>query len=133
MWPGGSFMIKSCVASLSIAIILISIKAGAEAQSAVNATGNWTVTPTGETLATGTVRLQQDGSKVVGSYGESGRIEGKLQPGTLQIDANWDDARGTGWMTIVFPADGNRFSGEWADLAVNLAAISWQFVPLTPT
>jgi hypothetical protein len=106
-------MIKRCIASVSIAIVLIAANAGADAQNAPNATGNWTLTPTGETLATGTVKLQQEGSTVVGSYGESGRIEGKFQPGTLQIDANWDDARGTGWMTIVFTADGNRFSGEW--------------------
>jgi hypothetical protein len=106
-------MIKSCVASLGFAIILMSVSAGAQTQNSVDATGNWTVSPTGETFATGTVKLRQEGSTVVGSYGESGRIEGKFQPGTLQIDANWDDSRGTGWMTIVVTPDGNRFSGEW--------------------
>jgi|GEM_PF-1034568 hypothetical protein len=106
-------MIKSCAYPLSFAIVLMSVSPGAQAQSAVNATGNWTVTPTGQSFATGTVKLQQEGSTIVGSYGQSGRIEGKFQPGTLQIDANWTDSRGTGWMTIIFADDGNRFSGEW--------------------
>jgi len=106
-------MIKNCVAFLSIAIVLMSVGTGAKAQTAVNATGNWSVTPTGETLATGTVKLQQEGSTIVGSYGESGRIDGKFEPGTSQIDATWNDARGTGWMTIVFAPGGNTFSGEW--------------------
>jgi hypothetical protein len=106
-------MIKGCVASLGVAVVLLSVNAGALAQNAVNVTGNWTVTPTGETLAGGTVKLEQDGSSIVGTYGQGGKIEGKFQPSTLQVDANWNDSRGTGWMTIIFAADGNRFSGEW--------------------
>ncbi|MFY9664741.1 MAG: hypothetical protein WAL67_17510 [Candidatus Cybelea sp.] len=106
-------MIKNCVVSLGIAMIVISAAAGAVAQSDVNATGNWHVTPTGEPLANGTVRLEQDGETIVGSFGQSGRIDGKIQPGTRQINANWTDSRGTGWMTIVFAADGNKFSGDW--------------------
>jgi hypothetical protein len=80
---------------------------------AINATGNWNVNPTGEALASGMLRLRQDGSTVAGSYGQGGTINGKFEPGTLQVDATWSDSRGNGWMTIVFTADGNRFSGQW--------------------
>lgn len=104
-------MIKNCVAFVSIAMLLMSVSA--QAQNAVNATGNWSVTSTGETFATGTVKLAQEGTAVAGTYGQGGSIEGKFQPGTLQVNANWSDPRGTGWMTIIFAADGSRFSGEW--------------------
>src|ERR1700719_2492295 len=106
-------MIKPFVVILGIAVAIMSTGSGARAQNAVNATGSWTVTATGESLASGTVKIEQQGSGVAGSYGRGGRIEGKFQPGTLQVDATWSDARGTGWMTILFAADGSRFSGEW--------------------
>lgn len=85
----------------------------ATAQTAVNATGNWSVTPQGERLLDGTVRFEQTGSAFGGSYDSNGHIDGKFEPGTTQVDANWSDARGAGWMTIVFSADGRHFSGEW--------------------
>jgi hypothetical protein len=106
-------MIKSCVVTLCLLVALVSTGAGVQAQSSVDATGNWNMTPNGEALTSGMLRLRQDGSTVAGSYGQTGKIEGRFEPGTRQIDANWMDARGTGWMTIVFEADGNRFSGEW--------------------
>ncbi len=98
---------------LLLAVALTFTAVDTRAQSAVNATGSWSVAPSGEALANGTVRLRQDGSAITGAYGQTGRIEGKFEPGTLQVDANWSDARGSGWMTIVFAADGSRFSGEW--------------------
>ncbi|MGA9944290.1 MAG: hypothetical protein WBE79_02260 [Candidatus Cybelea sp.] len=106
-------MIKSFAVWLGVATIVMFAGAGAMAQSDVNATGNWSVTPSGEPLATGTVRLEQDGETIVGSFGQSGRIDGKVEPGTRQINANWTDSRGTGWMTIIFAADGSKFSGDW--------------------
>jgi len=107
-------MSRSWVLSAGFVIaIAIAIAASASAQSAVNATGNWSVTPQGERLLDGTVRFEQTGSAFAGSYGPNGRIDGKFEPGTTQVDANWSDARGAGWMTIVFSADGRRFSGEW--------------------
>jgi hypothetical protein len=106
-------MIRSFAVSLGVAMIVTFGGAVVMAQSDVNATGNWSVTPTGEALATGTVRLEQDGETIVGSFGQSGRIDGKVQPGTRQINANWTDARGSGWMTIIFAADGGKFSGDW--------------------
>jgi hypothetical protein len=106
-------MMKSSVAFLIIAIALVPITGGAQAQNSVNATGNWTVNTTGEPLASGTFRLRQNGPNVTGTYGGGGTFEGKFEPGSLQVDATWSDPRGYGWMTIVFGADGNRFSGDW--------------------
>jgi hypothetical protein len=94
-------------------MVLLPAGAGAQAQTSVNVTGDWSVNSTGEPLANGTVRLRQDGQNIVGTYGGGGKIEGKFQPGGLQVDATWSDARGNGWMTIVFGADGHRFSGDW--------------------
>lgn len=93
--------------------LALAFTAGTSAQNAVNVTGSWSVTPSGETLANGTVRLRQDGSAITGAFGQTGTFEGKFEPGTLQVDANWSDARGSGWMTIVFAADGRKLSGEW--------------------
>lgn len=106
-------MIKSYIAFLSFAMVLLPASAGAQAQNNVNATGNWSVSSTGEPLANGTFRLRQDGLNMTGTYGGGGKIDGKFEPGTLQVDATWSDPRGSGWMTIVFGADGNRFSGDW--------------------
>jgi hypothetical protein len=106
-------MMKSFAAFLSIAMALLPASAGAQAQNTLNATGNWSVNSTGETLANGTFRLRQDGPNITGTYGGGGKIDGKFAPGGLQVDATWSDARGNGWMTIVFGADGNRFSGDW--------------------
>jgi len=106
-------MRKSFVAFLSIAMVLLPASAGAQAQNPVNVTGNWSVGFTGEPLANGTLRLRQDGPNITGTYAGGGKIDGKFQPGSLQVDATWSDARGNGWMTIVFGADGNRFSGDW--------------------
>jgi hypothetical protein len=106
-------MFRRCFASLGLIVSLVFVSIAASAQNAVNATGNWNVTASGEIFATGIVRLAQQGASIAGSYGQNGRIEGKFQPGTLQVDATWNDSRGSGWMTIVFTADGNGFSGEW--------------------
>jgi hypothetical protein len=106
-------MIKRFAAFLTAAMILLPASAAAQAQNAVSVTGNWSVDSTGEALASGTVRLRQDGENITGTYGGGGKIEGKFEPGGLQVDATWSDARGNGWMTIVFGADGNRFSGQW--------------------
>lgn len=106
-------MTRCCATTLIFVIAVLLVSAGAQSQNTVNATGNWNVTASGQVFATGTLRLQQVGSTVVGGYGQNGRIDGKFEPGTLQVDANWSDSRGSGWMTIIFTADGNRFSGEW--------------------
>lgn len=99
--------------SLLFSALVLTFTAGTSAQNAVDVNGNWSVIPNGETLANGTLRLRQDGSAITGTFGQTGTIQGKFEPGTLQVDANWSDARGRGWMTIVFAADGRRFSGEW--------------------
>ena len=91
----------------------LALGASALAQNVVNASGNWSVTAQGEALISGAIRLEQTGSTLGGSYGPNGHIDGKFEPGTMQVDANWSDTRGTGWMTIVFSGDGRRFSGEW--------------------
>ncbi len=106
-------MIKLLVALLGITVLGVSLSTDALAQNAINATGSWNMTPNGEAFANGQVKVRQDGSAVVGTYGQSGHFEGKFQPGTLQVDANWNDSRGTGWMTIVFAANGRSFSGQW--------------------
>lgn len=113
-------MRKSYIVFLSIAMVLLPASAGAQAQNTVNssantvnANGNWSVNSTGEPLATGTFRLRQAGPNITGTYGGGGSIDGKFAPGSLQVDGTWSDSRGNGWMTIVFEADGNRFSGDW--------------------
>jgi hypothetical protein len=106
-------MIRRCFVSLGLIVSLVVVGIAASAQNAVNATGNWNVTASGEIFATGIVRLAQQGPSVTGSYGQNGRIEGKFQTGSLQVDASWSDSRGSGWMTMVFAANGNGFSGEW--------------------
>lgn len=106
-------MIKQFVALLGITILVVSLRTDALAQNAISATGNWSMTPSGEAFASGQVKVRQDGSDVVGTYGQGGHFEGKLQPGRLQVDATWNDSRGAGWMTIVFAADGRSFSGQW--------------------
>jgi hypothetical protein len=106
-------MIRRYAAAVAFALAVMPVVSGAQSEATVNASGNWTVTASGEALASGTLRLRQTGSSVAGTYGQDGRIDGKFEPGTRQVDANWTDSRGAGWMTIVFTADGNRFSGEW--------------------
>ena len=106
-------MIKRSVALLGITILVISLRTDALAQKAIDATGNWSITPKGEPFANGQVKVRQDGTAVAGTYSPSGHFEGKFQPGTLQVDATWSDPRGTGWMTIVFAASGKSFSGQW--------------------
>ena len=106
-------MIKRFVTLLGITVLVVSLRTDALAQNAINATGSWSVTPSGEALANGQVKMRQDGSTIVGTYGQSGHFEGKFRPGTTQVDANLDDSHGTGWMTIVFAADGRSFSGQW--------------------
>lgn len=106
-------MIRHRVVTLGIAAVFIVTASAARAQSAVDTTGNWTVSTSGEALANGTLKLEQHDSTIVGSYGPSGTVQGKFQPGTLQVNATWNDARGAGWMTIVFASDGRRLSGEW--------------------
>jgi hypothetical protein len=110
---GGPSMIKSFVVFLGMALASLPASAGAQAQTPPNVGGNWMVSTTGETLANGVFRLRQDGSSVTGTFGGGGKIEGKFEPGSLQVDATWNDPRGNGWMTIVFGSDGNRFSGQW--------------------
>ena len=98
--------------------ILLALIAGvgfshvALAQNSVSATGSWALTTSGERFASGTIHLEQSGTTLSGSY-ENGRIDGKFNSGGRQADADWNDSRGTGWMTIIFSADGNTFSGEW--------------------
>jgi hypothetical protein len=107
-------MSKYLAAALAFAIATLPVGGASQSPNpAINATGNWNVNPTGLALASGMLKLRQDGSTVVGTYGQGGTIDGKFEPGTLQVDATWSDSRGKGWMTIVFAADGNRFSGEW--------------------
>jgi hypothetical protein len=107
-------MLRSVVTSLAFATAMLPVAGTPQSPNPIiNATGNWNVNPTGEALASGVLRLRQDGSTVAGSYGQVGTIDGKFEPGTLQVDATWSDSRGKGWMTILFTADGNRFSGEW--------------------
>ena len=81
------------------------------AQSPVSATGSWALTTTGG-FASGKIHFEQSGSTLTGSY-ENGRIDGKFNSGGHQADADWNDSRGTGWMTIIFSDDGNSFSGKW--------------------
>ncbi len=106
-------MSRTRLASVGLAVAFVFFGPAVRAQSGVNAAGNWTVTASGEILATGRVRIEQQDTTIAGTYGSTGRIDGKFEPGTLQVDANWHDARGSGWMTIVFAADGSGFSGEW--------------------
>lgn len=78
----------------------------------VSASGSWALTTSGERFTSGKVQFEQSGSLLSGSY-ENGRIDGKFNSGGHQADADWNDSRGTGWMTIVFSEDGNSFSGKW--------------------
>jgi hypothetical protein len=98
--------------SLSFALGVTLFGVAVSAQNAVNATGNWKATG-GAALATGMVALQQTGSSISGSYGQGGKVEGTFKPGTAQVDGNWGDARGNGWLTVTFAADGNSFSCDW--------------------
>ncbi len=106
-------MTKRFVALLGITILVLSLRTGAWAQNAIDANGSWSMTSSGEAFANGQVKVRQDGSVVAGTYGQNGHFEGKFQPGTLKVDANWNDSRGTGWMTIVFASGGKSFSGQW--------------------
>ena len=106
-------MTKRFVALLGITILVLSLRTGAVAQNAIDVNGSWSMTSSGEAFANGQVKVRQDGSAVAGTYGQNGHFEGKFQPGTLKVDANWSDSRGTGWMTIVFAAGGKSFSGQW--------------------
>jgi hypothetical protein len=99
----------------SLAVMASSLVIGgvAVAQTSPTVTGNWHVVATGVPFTTGTLALQQTNTGITGSYGQSGKLDGTFKPGTTQLDGNWGDARGNGWLTITFAADGNRFTGEW--------------------
>ncbi len=118
-------MVKSFVFIACVAVVVFFVPTGVHAQTLVNAAGSWNITSTGEAFATGLVRIAQRDLSITGTYGQGGRIDGKFQPGTSQVDANWRDSRGDGWMTIVFAADGSRFSGQWGRPGSNA---SGQFV-----
>ena len=105
-------MTRTTVAALAAVFIAI-VPFSAEAQPQNAVAGAWRISTSGEALASGTVQLQQTGGLVTGTYGPGGHIDGSFKPGTLQVDGTWADARGTGWLTIIFAQDANGFSGRW--------------------
>lgn len=104
--------IKATAAAASVFAFGLAIGA-ALAQPANDVTGRWRVSTSGDAFVSSPVRIAQTGSSVTGSFGRDGRIDGTFKPGTLQVDGNWSDARGTGWLTINFSGDGRQFSGDW--------------------
>ena len=99
--------------SLALIVGAIALATGAVAQNSLNVAGTWRVASTGVPFTTGTVSLQQTSAGITGTYGQSGKLDGTFKPGTLQVDGNWGDSRGNGWLTITFAAGGNSFSGQW--------------------
>jgi hypothetical protein len=83
------------------------------AQTSASVTGTWRVVATGVPFTTGTLALQQTNTGVTGSYGQGGKLDGTFKTGTTQLDGNWGDPRGNGWLTITFGGAGNSFTGEW--------------------
>src|SRR5580692_1831910 len=91
--------------SLAVIAGSLGIAGVALAQTSVGVTGNWHVVATGAAFTSGTLVLQQTNTGVTGSYGQGGKLDGTFKPGTTQLDGNWGDARGNGWLTITFAAD----------------------------
>lgn len=76
-----------------------------------NATGAYCVASSGQDFTKGLIHLTQDGSKLSGTYGHGGTIDGKLK-GT-DAAAKWNDQRGSGWMKFQFTPAGRNFDGQW--------------------
>jgi len=124
-------MIKRFVALLGITILVVSLRTDALAQNAINATGSWSMTPSGEAFANGQVKVRQDGSAVVGTYGQKRAFRREIAAGRLQVDATWNDSRGAGWMTIVFAATEEVFRASGDARAATQVDILKRFASLT--
>jgi hypothetical protein len=96
----------------SFALCSLAAQAQAQAQSSVNATGNWSLTNSGDNFGTATASIKQVGSQIVGQFGQGGQFNGTFKAGTMQVDGNWKGPKGTGWITLIF-VDNNSFSGDW--------------------
>ena len=75
-------MNRAQVCSLGAAIGAMLLGAGATAQSALNVTGNWKISASGEAFVNGVIALQQSGDSITGSYGQGGKIDGTFKAGT---------------------------------------------------
>ena len=86
----------------------------AQAQSPANANGQWTVTASGDSLTSPRMTMHQQGQTVLGSWGGTGTLNGKINgDNPQQVDANWNGPKGNGWATIIFSNDWKSFSGQW--------------------
>ena len=83
------------------------------AQGTVNLNGAWNVTYSGQPLSANKMVLQQQGATVIGSFGTAGRIQGKLNATSGNVDLAWFNGDREGWATIVPGADGKSFNGQW--------------------
>jgi hypothetical protein len=72
-------MSKYLVAALAFAIVTLPVGGASQSPNPIiNATGTWNVNPTGLAFASGILKLRQDGSTVVGSYGQGARSTASL-------------------------------------------------------
>ena len=83
------------------------------AQSTANLNGAWNVTYDGQPLSPNKMVLQQQGPTVIGTFGTGGRVQGKVNASTGNVDLAWFNGDREGWATIVPGADGKSFSGQW--------------------
>lgn len=81
-----------------------------------NATGSYRVQVTGDVFMSGTVRLTQQGSRIVGTgpaqNGGTIQISGELT--NNKLSGAWRSPKNeTGWFTFWFTQNGRGFDGEW--------------------
>ncbi|MGA9274511.1 MAG: hypothetical protein WBV40_06700 [Candidatus Cybelea sp.] len=81
-----------------------------------NATGNFRVQVTGDVFVSGTARLTQQGTRIVGTLpAQSGgtiQINGQLT--NNKLSGTWRSPKNeTGWFTLWFTQNGRGLDGEW--------------------
>ena len=104
-------MIRKGLASFVMFAALSTVAVVAQTP-AIDSTGNWSLTNSGDNFGSTTASIKQVGSQVVGTLGSGAQFNGTFKAGTNQVDGNWKSPKGTGWITLTF-VDSNNFSGDW--------------------
>ena len=86
----------------------------APAQESPNLTGMWKVEQTGlNGTTTGTLNIKQSGVGIVGTSDANHLGITGTFVNASQINGNWKNAGGAGWLTVYASPNGHSFNGQW--------------------
>lgn len=107
------------IAIMLFALLAIPVRnAGAQGMGMgmSNATGSYRIQVTGDVFISGTARLTQQGTRIVGTApaqnGGTIQISGELT--NNKLSGTWRSPKNeTGWLTLWFTQNGRGLNGEW--------------------